>query len=100
MKKKATIDFKPHSGQQEVAEALLDHRYVVVRAGRRFGKSALALNVVLREALHNPGRYWIIAPEYRQVKSIYWRDLVSTYIPDEIIVKKNDNELYVEILAK
>jgi phage terminase large subunit len=94
---KATIDFSPHSGQKEIADALLDHRYVVVRAGRRFGKSALALNIILREALHNPGRYWIIAPEYTQAKSIYWRDLVAEYIPPEIIIKKNDNELILEI---
>ena len=93
----AVIDFNPHSGQIEIADALLDHRYVVVRAGRRFGKSALALNIILREALHNPGRYWIIAPEYTQAKSIYWRDLVTEYIPNEIILKKNDNELILEI---
>lgn len=81
----------------DVAEATLDHRYVVVRAGRRFGKSSLALNIVLREALANPGRYWIIAPEYKQAKSIYWRDLVDEYIPEPLIIKKNDNELILEI---
>jgi phage terminase large subunit len=94
---KAVLEFAPHTAQKEIAEATLKHRYVVVRAGRRFGKSALALNIILREALHNPGRYWIIAPEYTQAKSIYWRDLVAEYIPQEIIVKKNDNELILEI---
>lgn len=96
-KNKATLEFNPHSAQQEIAEASLKHRYVVIRAGRRFGKSALALNIILREALYNPGRYWIIAPEYTQAKSIYWRDLVSEFIPPEIIIKKNDNELILEI---
>lgn len=94
---KATLEFKPHSAQQEIADASLEHRYLVIRAGRRFGKSALALNIILREALYNPGRYWIIAPEYTQAKSIYWRDLVAEYIPKEIILKKNDNELILEI---
>jgi phage terminase large subunit len=94
---KATIDFAPHAGQREIAEASLKHRYLVIRAGRRFGKSALALNIVLREALHNPGRYWIIAPEYTQAKSIYWRDLVGEYIPKELVLKQNDNELILEI---
>lgn len=89
--------FTPHSGQEDIANALLDHRYVVVRAGRRFGKSALALNLVFREALNNPGRYWIVAPEYKQAKSIYWRDLVDAYIPKELILKKNDNELILQI---
>lgn len=96
-KNTAVIKFDPHTGQQEIADATLTYKHVVVRAGRRFGKSSLALNIVLREALHTPGRYWIIAPEYTQAKSIYWRDLVSEYIPREIIIKKNDNELILEI---
>lgn len=95
--KQATLEFNPHSAQQEIAEASLNYKYVVVRAGRRFGKSALALNIVLREALYNPGRYWIIAPEYTQAKSIYWRDLVDEYVPEAIVLKKNDNELILEI---
>lgn len=99
-RKKVTLSFEPHVAQQGVAAALLDHKRIVVRAGRRFGKSALALNVVFKEAIHNPGRYWIIAPEYTQAKSIYWRDLVDTYIPKDMIVKKNDNELILEILTK
>lgn len=98
-KPKAVLEFQPHAAQQEIAEASLKHRYVVIRAGRRFGKSALALNIVLREAVHNPGRYWIIAPEYTQAKSIYWRDLVTEYVPKEITVKKNDNELILEIMT-
>lgn len=96
-KNKAVLDFKPHTAQAEIAEASLNHRYVVVRAGRRFGKSALALNIILREAIYNPGRYWIVAPEYTQAKSIYWRDLVDMYVPKELILKKNDNELILEI---
>lgn len=96
-KPKVTLNFKPHTGQQEIAEATIKHKRVVVRAGRRFGKSALALNIVLREALHNPGRYWIVAPEYRQVKSIYWRDLVAEYVPEPLIIQKNENELILRI---
>jgi phage terminase large subunit len=96
-KNEVTLDFAPHAGQEDIAEALITHRYVVVRAGRRFGKSALALNIVFREALNNPGRYWIVAPEYKQAKSIYWRDLVDEYIPKELILKKNDNELILQI---
>lgn len=96
-RQKATLTFNPHSGQQEIAEACAKYDRVVVRAGRRFGKSSLALNIVLREALTTPGRYWLIAPEYKQAKSIYWRDLVDEYIPRALIVKKNDNELILKI---
>ena len=96
--KKAALEFKPHSAQQAIADASLEYKYLVIRAGRRFGKSSLALNIVLREAIYNPGRYWIIAPEYTQAKSIYWRDLVDEYVPPNIILKKNDNELILEIM--
>lgn len=91
------LSFEPHPGQEDIADACLDYKRVVVRAGRRFGKSALALNLVLREAVNAPGRYWIIAPEYKQAKSIYWRDLVDKYIPKELIVKRNDAELILEV---
>lgn len=96
-KNQVNLDFSPHPGQEEVAEACINYKYVVVRAGRRFGKSSLALNIVLREALANPGRYWIIAPEYTQAKSIYWRDLVNEYVPKALQLKHNDNELILEI---
>lgn len=100
LKRKAVLSFNPHPAQQEIAEAILTKRRVVVRAGRRMGKSSLAINLILREAVMNPGRYWIIAPEYTQVKSIYWRGLVDEYVPKELIVKKNDNELILEIMTK
>lgn len=96
-KDQVKLTFSPHAGQEEVGKACAESKRVVVRAGRRFGKSSLALNIVLREALRNPGRYWIIAPEYKQAKSIYWRDLVNDYIPAPLIIKKNDNELILEI---
>lgn len=97
--KEITLNFKPHPAQQEIIEAVIKYPRVVVRAGRRFGKSALALNIVLQEALMNPGRYWIVAPEYRQAKSIYWMDLVKEYIPEGLIIKKNDTELYIEVMT-
>lgn len=100
LKKKATLNFSPHPAQADIADALLTKRRVVVRAGRRMGKSSLAINLILREAIMNPGRYWIIAPEYTQVKSIYWRGLVDEYVPKDLIVNRNNNELILEIMTK
>lgn len=100
MKPKEIVSpFTPHKAQEEIAEVIPKANRVVVRAGRRFGKSALALNIILREAILNPGRYWLIAPEYRQAKSIYWMDLVREYVPEGIVIKKNDTELYIEVLC-
>lgn len=58
-------------------------RFKVIVAHRRFGKSVKLFNHVQREALSKPGRYGIVGPTYKQVKSIYWRGgIVRTYLPD------------------
>lgn len=99
-KQKARLGFLPHPAQQQISDAMSKYRYVVVRAGRRFGKSSLALNIVLREAFNNPGRYWIVAPSYKQAKTIYWHEEVKKFIPEALIVRKNDQELIVEIRSR
>jgi hypothetical protein len=92
-----TMPYQPHEKQSEIHSD--PHRFKVVVCGRRFGKSTLALNHVLDKAIREPnGRYWIIAPTYGQAKSIYWREGVSKWIPREIIKKKNETELYIELI--
>lgn len=68
---------KPHKKQ---AEFLADpHRYKVLNWGRRTGKSVAVWEKVVLEAIARQGTYFIIAPTYRQAKSIYWRDICKTY---------------------
>jgi len=67
--------------------------------GRQAGKSTLVLNQLLKDALLKPNsRYWIIAPTYRQVKNIYWKDHVKTYVIPELIKKMNETELSIELI--
>lgn len=73
-----------------------DHRFRVVCAGRRWGKSVLARMVVLKWATEKPGLYWIVSPTYKQSKMIHWRDFAKE-IPPEWIKKKNEVELSLSL---
>jgi hypothetical protein len=52
-----------------------EQRFRVLVAGRRFGKTYLALTELVRAAW-GPGRSaWYVAPTYRQAKRVAWRTL-------------------------
>jgi len=52
-----------------------DKRFRILVAGRRFGKTFLALQELIRAA-SGPGKLaWYVAPSYRQAKSIAWKPL-------------------------
>lgn len=68
---------EPHAKQ---AEFLSDpHRYKVLNWGRRTGKSVAVWEKVVLEGMLRQGTYYIIAPTYKQAKSIYWRDIIKRY---------------------
>jgi hypothetical protein len=79
-----------HRGQLEVANDT--HRFKVLAAGRRWGKSVLAQLIVLKWAVENPGRlFWIVSPTIVQSKQIHWRQL-QKIVPLSLIEKKNEVE--------
>lgn len=80
--------------QLEVAEDT--HRFRIVCAGRRAGKSVLARLIVLKWACETPGVYWIVSPSYKQAKMIHWRDLKKE-VPNEWIAKSNEVELSITL---
>lgn len=84
----------PHNKQREMM--LSPARFKALVWGRRSGKSmGIALYTMLK-ALEKPGNYYIIAPTYTQAKSIYWKDILKVLIPDAIVKKTDEGELYVE----
>src|SRR3990167_10888880 len=87
--------YAPHLKQKAVHEA--KQRYKVLNWGRRSGKSTLAVNYAFMRAIVNQGRYFIVAPTYRQAKSIFWQDIVKVSIPPEFISKMNEQELTVTL---
>lgn len=64
---------KDHPVQYELVNDKI--RFKVVPAGRRSGKTERAKRFMVREAMREPGPYFIGAPTRDQVKRIYWHDL-------------------------
>lgn len=85
---------KLHEGQLQVAKD--NHRFRVICAGRRWGKSVLSQLVVLQWATRAVGTYWIVSPTYRQGKQIHWRG-IQQIIPQAWIAKKNEVELSITL---
>ena len=80
--------------QYEVAND--PHRFRVICAGRRSGKSVLARLTLLKWALTNVGTYYLVSPTYRQAKSIHWDELRKE-VPREWVQKTNETELSVTL---
>lgn len=94
------IPFSPYPWQQEIYND--PHRFKVVVVGRQAGKTILALNALLREAILSPnGRSWFCAPTYRQVETIVWRNPQNglfKFLPKELIKKRYEVDLIVELV--
>lgn len=75
-----------------------DARFVVLVAGRRFGKTVLAITKIITLALSRKNRkIWYVAPTYKQAELIAWK-MLNDMIPRESVVKKNEVKLSVEIV--
>ncbi|NDC95637.1 hypothetical protein EB118_21585, partial [bacterium] len=81
----------PHPRQAEFISD--NHRYKVLNWGRRTGKSVAVWEKVVLEGMLRQGTYYIIAPTYKQAKSIYWRDICKTYRGD--FMTFNEQELSI-----
>ncbi len=73
-------------------------RFKVLNAGRRFGKTFLALTLLFICANHNAGAIcWYVAPTYRQAEQIAWEDL-KKLVPAAYIKHKNESDLTITLL--
>jgi len=70
-------------------------RFRVLVAGRRFGKTYLAVAELLRGTSWPGFTAWLIAPTYRQAKQIAWKRLKELAAP--LILKTNETDLSVEL---
>lgn len=94
--------YEPHANQIKVHESKAKYR--VVAAGRRFGKSAMALNEAIARAFQLPNQIiWIILPLFRQAKEIYWidPDITKYFIPliQSGLIKQDKSELSLHVLS-
>lgn len=98
-KMKLIIPYVPHKGQLEVHQDR--HRFRILAAGRRYGKTILAINELIRQAIKWPNkRSWYVAPTYRQVETIAWRDpshSIFKFLPPELMKSKSEVDLTITL---
>lgn len=95
---KLSNGYAPHKAQLEIHNDKTRFRICV--CGRRFGKTVLALNELLKHAWLNRDRLarcWYVAPNYRQAKTIAW-EMLKEIIPEQIIHQVNEAELSVRLI--
>lgn len=90
------ITYKLHDLQYQIFND--PARFVIVSAGRRFGKTVLAVVKMLTIALRTEkALVWYIAPTYKQAKMIAWKMLLEM-TPANLIKKKNEVDLLVTLV--
>jgi hypothetical protein len=90
----STIKLKP----TQWAVFTCDRRFRVLVAGRRFGKTYLAL-VELCRAAWGPGRLvWYVGPTYKQAKRIAWKVLKKMTQP-YWASEPNETDLRIELIS-
>lgn len=81
------------AAQQAIVDA--PHRFKVVVAGRRFGKTHLAIRELCRHARLPNKEVWYVAPTYRQSKMIVWRKLKNKLVALRWASKINESDLSI-----
>lgn len=96
-----TIPYKPRPFWEKILHPALDkHRFAVIVAHRRFGKTVGTVNTLIKRAVTNTKfrapNYAYVAPFLKQAKMIAWEYLkyYTAKIPDR---KVNESELFVEL---
>ena len=96
---KILIPYTPRKAwKEEIHKALESHRFSVLVAHRRFGKTVGVINHLLKDALKAKklaARYGYIAPYRNQAKSIAW-DYLKHYSAVVPGVRFNEGELSVD----
>jgi len=90
-----TINYVPHPFQKTIHQD--PTKYRVVAAGRRGGKTTLAIMECIQVALERAdARVWYLSPTYRQSEMIAWKLLLKA-LPRELIKRTNNMKLEVEL---
>lgn len=80
-----------HAKQREIDAC--NKRFIIVRAGRKFGKTTIAETKSIKWCSLPDDAVWFIGPTYKQVKRIAWKEF-KRLIPREALLKKpNETEL-------
>lgn len=97
--KTIVIPYSPLPYQRELHDD--PHRFRVVVAGRRVGKTTFAINELVKLAIKRrlQAPYWYVAPYYHQAKTIAW-DMLLRYVPRELHAKQpNESSLTLTLIT-
>lgn len=72
-------------------------RFRVVVAGRRFGKTHLAIRELCYHAKEPNREVWYVAPSYKMAKQIVWRKLKNRLNDLKWVKKHNETELTLQL---
>src|SRR5205814_3043154 len=87
-------NFGPEQGQV----LSCDRRFIVLAAGRRWGKTTLGLYQLLCHAARMGGQLcYYIAPTEDQAKEIAWRSLKET-VPPSLTLRTRESDLEIELV--
>lgn len=73
------------------------HRFKVVVAGRRWGKTQLAKIAIIKQAAEPKRLIWYVAPSYRMAKQIMWPDLIDS-LPRKWIARINETLMVIWLI--
>lgn len=90
------FSFKLHSLQKKVYQD--KHRFRVVVAGRRWGKTKLSsTEIIVASAEKSDQLIWYIAPTYQMARDLMWTGL-KRVIPPQWIKKTNETRMDMEFI--
>ena len=84
-----------NQGQQQVAAS--PARFRVVIAGRRWGKTFLAIRETAKVARHPDRRVFLVYPTYRQAKQVIWDPLKHRLQDLNWVEKVNESDLTINL---
>ena len=93
------IPYSPRTLQASIHNQLEKKRWGVIVCHRRFGKTVMAINHLLRDAILNDKtnpRYAYIAPTYRQAKAVAW-DYLKQFAGAVPMVRFHETELRCDL---
>lgn len=73
------------------------HRFRVVVAGRRFGKTHLSIRELAYHAREPDKEVWYVAPTYKMARQIVWKKLKNKLTDLNWVVKTNETELTINL---
>ena len=82
--------------QKEVASS--DKRFRVLCAGRRFGKSVLAIRELAKFARHDNKKVLYVAPTYQMCRNIVWGPLKAKLRELNWVKKVNEARLEIHLV--